>query len=169
MRKVDSLRGKWQNAAFLLGAVLIVTADQLSKVWIRFNLALGESIPETGLFRITHVHNTGAIFGIFPDQSFLLSIVAIVGIVILLLITLFFFRHSPLLAGPNQKLALGLILGGTVGNLIDRIRLGGVTDFIDIGFWPAFNVADSAVVVGSIIFAYSLLHLARTWKADLAD
>ena len=168
MRKVDSLWGKWQNVAFLLTALLVVAADQLSKIWIRSNLALGESLPETGLFRLTHVNNTGAVFGLFQGQSFPLTIVAIIGIVVLLLIALFFFRRSPLLVGRLGKPALGLILGGTVGNLIDRLRLGGVTDFIDIGFWPAFNVADSAVVVGSIIFAYSLLRLTRIWKTDLS-
>ncbi len=59
------------------------------------------------------------------------------------------------------KVALGLVFGGTLGNLIDRFRFGRVTDFIDFGFWPAFNIADSAVTVGVIIFAYSLLRLAR--------
>ncbi|MBA7678182.1 Lipoprotein signal peptidase [subsurface metagenome] len=58
------------------------------------------------------------------------------------------------------KSALGLVLGGTVGNIIDRLRFGYVTDFIDFGFWPAFNVADSSVVIGVIIFAYSLHSLA---------
>jgi signal peptidase II len=61
-----------------------------------------------------------------------------------------------------------LILGGTMGNLIDRLRFDGVTDFISIGIWPAFNLADSAIVVGVILFAYSLLRLARTGKHDLS-
>jgi len=166
MRKVDSLRGKWQNVAFLLTAVLIVAADQLSKTWIRSNLALGESLPETGLLRLTHVNNTGAVFGLFQGQSFTLTIIAAIGIVALLLFALFFYRHFSLLTSRLGKPALGLILGGTAGNLIDRLRLGGVTDFIDIGFWPAFNVADSAVVVGSIVFACSLLRLVQVWKTD---
>jgi len=86
--------------------------------------------------------------------------------VVLLLFTLLFYRHFPLLDSRLGKPALGLILGGTVGNLIDRLRFGGVTDFIDIGLWPAFNIADSAVVVGTIIFAYALLRLARAQKTD---
>ena len=166
MRKVNSRRGKWQNVIFFLTALLTVAADQLSKIWVRSNLAIGESLPQTGLFRLTHVYNTGAAFGLFQDQSFPLTIVAVIGIVVLLLFTLLFYRRFPLLDGRLGKPALGLILGGTVGNLIDRLRFEGVTDFIDVGIWPAFNIADSAVVVGTIIFAYSLLRLGRAWKTN---
>ena len=172
MRKVNSLRGKWQNVVFFLTALLIVAADQLSKLWVRSNLALGESLPETGLFRLTHIYNTGASFGLFQGQAFALTIVAVIGIVALLLFTLVFCRRFPLLDNMPNRVVLGLILGGIVGNLIDRLRFGGVTDFIDVGMdvyrWPTFNVADSAVVVGTIIFAYSLLRLARVWKTDLS-
>jgi len=153
---------------FFLTALLVVAADQLSKIWIRSTLATGESLPETGLFRLTHIHNTGAAFGLFQDQSFLLTIVAIVGIVVVLLLALFFSRRFPFLDNRLGKLALGLVLGGTAGNLIDRLRLGYVTDFIDIGIWPAFNLADSAIVVGVILFAYLLLSLATAKKTDLS-
>ncbi len=168
MRRVNSLRGKWQNGVFFLTALLVVVADQLSKIGIRANLAMGESLPETGLFRLTHVYNTGAAFGLFQGQSFPLTIVAIFGIIVLLLFTLLFYHRFPLLDSRLGKPALGLILGGTIGNLIDRLRFGGVTDFIDVGIWPAFNIADSAVVVGTIILAYTLLRLARAWKTDLS-
>ena len=168
MRRVNSLRGKWQNGVFFFIALLVVVADQLSKIGIRSNLALGESLPETGLFRLTHVYNTGAAFGLFQGQTFPLTIVAIFGIVVILLFTLLFYHRFPLLGSRLGKPALGLILGGTIGNLIDRLRFGGVTDFIDVGIWPAFNIADSAVVVGTIILAYTLLRLARAWKTDLS-
>ena len=82
----------------------------------------------------------------------------------LLLYAFLFYRRFPLLNNWLTWAGLGLVLGGTVGNLIDRLRLGYVTDFIDFGFWPAFNLADSAIVVGVIIFAYSLLSLARAEK-----
>jgi signal peptidase II len=86
---------------------------------------------------------------------------AILGAALLLVYALV-IRHS---FSPLDNLltwtALGLILGGIVGNLIDRLRLGAVTDFISVGWWPTFNIADSAVVVGAILFAYSLLRLAR--------
>jgi len=161
MQKTSYPQGKW-NVVFFLIALLVVAADQLSKTWIRSNLAIGQSLPETGFFRLTHIYNTGAAFGLFHGQSFSLTIVALVGIVILLLYVLIFYRRFPFLVNRLGKSALGLVLGGTIGNLIDRLRFGYVTDFIDVGIWPAFNIADSAVVVGVIIFASSILSLTRT-------
>jgi len=158
MQKASRLQGKWwQNVLFFLTALLIVAADQLSKIWIRANLAIEQSLFEVGFFRLTHVHNTGAAFGLFRGQSFPLTIVALVGIGVVLLYALLAYRRLPFLDNRLSKSALGLVLGGTVGNLIDRLRFGYVTDFIDFGFWPAFNIADSAITVGVIIFAYSLL------------
>ncbi|MFC2002335.1 signal peptidase II [Chloroflexota bacterium] len=149
---------------FPLTALLIAAADQLTKIWIRSSLALGQSIPDTGFFQLTYIHNTGAVFGLFRDQSFLLTIVASVGVVFLLLYAFFIHRQFPFLNSMLGKLALGLILGGTVGNLIDRLRFGYVTDFISVGIWPVFNIADSAVTVGAIVVAYSLLRLVRAEK-----
>ena len=161
MQKVNSLQGKWGNVVFFLTALLLVAADQLSKLGIRSNLAIGESLFEVGFFRLTRVHNTGAVFGLFQGQSFPLTIIALVGVAALLLYALFFHRKLPFLGNRLGKLALGLVLGGTVGNLIDRIYLGYVTDFIAVSIWPAFNIADSAIVVGIIILIYSLIGLAR--------
>jgi len=149
---------------FFLIALLIVVADQLGKLWIRSNLAVGESVFELGFFRLTHVSNTGAAFGIFRGHTLPLTVVSCVGIALLLLYAFLFYRQFPQLDRWLAWTGLGLILGGTIGNLIDRLRLGYVTDFIDFGFWPAFNVADSAIVIGVIIFAYSLLSLARAEK-----
>jgi len=164
MQKANRLHGRWRNVVFFLTGLLIVTADQLSKLWIRSNLLVGQSLPEAGFFRLTHVHNTGAAFGLFQGQSFPLTIVALVGIAVLLVYALFIYRRFPFLDKVLGISALGLVLGGTVGNLIDRLRFGYVTDFIGVGIWPAFNIADSAIVVGVIIFAYSLLPLARAEK-----
>ncbi len=161
MQKADPPQGKWRNVVFFLTALLVVAADQLSKIWIRSNLATGESLPETGFFRLTHVQNTGAAFGLFQGQSFPLTIVALIGIVAILLFVFLFSRRFPFLDNRLGKPALALVLGGTVGNLVDRLNLGYVTDFIDIGIWPAFNIADSAITVGIILFAYSLLTLTK--------
>ncbi len=161
MQKVNSLQGRWGNLLFFLTALLLVAADQLSKLGIRSNLAIGESLFEVGFFRLTRLHNTGAVFGLFQGQSFPLTIIASVGVAALLLYALFFHRKLPFLGSRLGKLALGLVLGGTVGNLIDRIYLGYVTDFIAVSIWPAFNIADSAIVVGIIILIYSLIGLAR--------
>jgi len=164
MRKVNGLRDRWRNVVFFLTGLLIAVADQLSKAWVRTNLAEGQSLFDIGFLRVTHVHNTGAAFGLFKDQSFALTIVALVGITALLVYALVIHRYFPWLNSMLGRSALGLILGGTVGNLIDRFRFGYVTDFIDFGFWPVFNIADSAVTVGVIIFAYSILHLAQAEK-----
>ena len=80
MRKVNSLQGRWQYVLFFSTALLIIATDQLTKTWIRSNLLIGESLFEVGFFRLTHVRNTGAAFGLFQGQSFPLTIVAIVGI-----------------------------------------------------------------------------------------
>ena len=164
MRKVNGLRDRWRNVVFFLTGLLIAVADQLSKAWVRTNLAEGQSLFDIGFLRVTHVHNTGAAFGLFKDQSFALTIVALVGITALLVYALVIHRYFPWLNSMLGRSALGLILGGTVGNLIDRFRFGYVTDFIDFGFWPTFNIADSAVTVGVIIFAYSILRLAQAEK-----
>ena len=147
---------------FSLTALLVVVTDQLTKIWIRSSLPLWQSIPDRGFFQITHVRNTGAAFGLFPDQSFLLTIIASVGVVLLLVYVIFIHRRFPYLDNVLGRFTLGLILGGTIGNLIDRLRFGYVTDFISVGIWPNFNIADSAVTVGAIMVAYSLLRLIRS-------
>jgi len=167
MRKADSPQGKWRNVVFFFTALLVVVADQLSKMWIRSNLFVGQSIPGAGFFRLTHIHNTGAAFGLFRGQSSSLTIVALVGVVILLLYVLIGYHRFPLLDDRSGKITLGVVLGGTIGNLIDRLRFGYVTDFIDIGIWPAFNIADSAVVVGAIIFVCCALLSTRTEKRSI--
>ena len=164
MQKASSLRGRWWSAIFLLAAVLVVVADQLSKLWIRSNLLVGQSLFEIGFFRITHIHNTGAAFGLFRGHSLMLTVVALFGVAVLLLYVFFFYRHYPLLNNRLSRVALGLVLGGTIGNLIDRLQFDYVTDFIDFTVWPVFNIADSAITVGVIIIAYSLLSLVRTEK-----
>ncbi len=165
MRRANSLRGKWWHTVFFLTAALAVAADQFSKLWIRSDLLVGQSLFEVGFFRITHVHNTGAAFGLFQGHSFTLTIVASAGIAVILLCALFLYRRFPILDSMPSRLALGLILGGTIGNLIDRLRFGYVTDFIDIGIWPTFNLADSAITVGAILFAYfSLRFLSKGEK-----
>ena len=161
MRRVKLLQREWGNVIFLLSALLVVAADQLSKLWIRSNLALGESLFEIGFFRLIRVHNSGSAFGLFQGQSLLLTIIALVGVAVILLYVFVFHHKFPFLDNWRGRLALGLVLGGIAGNLIDRIYLGYITDFIGFSFWPAFNIADSAIVVGTIILAHSLICLAR--------
>lgn len=150
---------KWRDAIFFLTGLLIVIADQLSKEWIRANIAInsGQTLLETGFFRIIHTHNTGAAFGLFQNYSSILTVIACVAVIIIILCALFARRYFPVIDNLPGKIALGLVLGGTMGNLVDRFLQGHVTDFIDFNFWPTFNVADSAVTIGTIILAFYLL------------
>ena len=168
MQKAGSPLGKWWNVVFVLTALLVIAADQLSKLWIR-SYSEGQTIFEAGFLRITHIHNTGAAFGLFQNQNFPLIIVASVGIILILLYFFLVPRHFTSLDTRLSKIALGLILGGTIGNLIERLRfvfdssagslidrlhMGYVTDFIDVSIWPTFNIADSALVIGVIMFVF---------------
>ncbi len=168
MKKAEPPQGKWWTVVFFLTALLVVVADQLSKIWVRF-YPEGHAVFEVGFLRIIHLHNTGAAFGLFQGQSLLLTVVAIIGVIAILAYALLFSRRFPFFENRLGKPVLGLVLGGTVGNLVDRLRLGYVTDFIDVGVWPTFNIADSAITVGVILLAYSLLSLSRAKKSDLSD
>jgi signal peptidase II len=159
MQKVDSPLARWGGGVLALSFLLIVTADQLTKnLWIA-SYNEGEVICQLGFFRLVHVHNTGAAFGIFQGHSSALKIVAGVGIIVLLVTGFLVYRRIPALVSRLNIIAFGLIMAGVAGNLIDRLRWGYVIDFIDVGIWPAFNIADSATTVGAVIIAYSLLRL----------
>ncbi len=149
---------KWNIILFSI-ALLDVAADQLSKWWIQTNLYPGQSIPPTGFFRITYEQNTGAAFSIFSGRADILAVVSIFGVILILVYNFFAYRRYPFLNTRLNKVALGLMLGGTIGNLIDRLWLHFVRDFVDVGSWPVFNVADSSLDVGVVIFAISILFL----------
>ena len=150
------------DLAFFVIAGLVVALDQVSKHLVRANLALGESVPEEGPLRITYVTNTGAAFGILQGQTLFLMVTTFFGLAAILL----YYLYPPMEHGV-LRLALGLQLGGAVGNLADRVRLGKVTDFIDVGPWPAFNVADSSIVVGvAIIVGFFLMAESRHRSAQ---
>lgn len=162
----DKQDNQWHSILFYTVTLIVLVADQLSKIGIRASLAIGESIPETGFIHLTRVQNTGAAFGIFYGHTFPLTIASFLGIIIILFYAFSINRHFPLLNHRLGSVVLGIILGGTTGNLIDRLRFGSVTDFIDIGPWPSFNVADSCITVGVIIFAYTLLASIRAEKSS---
>ena len=141
-------------------ALLVFLADQFSKYLVREFLVIRESFPDAGFFRVTHTFNTGSAFGLFQDQNTPLILVSIVGISILLLI----YRSQRLPTGL-LRLSLGLQIGGAVGNLLDRLRLGHVTDWVDIGPWPVFNVADASIVCGLAILAWLFVIADQSPKA----
>jgi signal peptidase II len=149
--------------AFFLAALATVVVDQVSKHFVRTEMALGQKIPEEGFFQITYSINTGGVFGLFADQAFLITIIAIAGIIAILV-----YSRYPAFKGLLVKIALGLLLGGAVGNMIDRVRFGWVTDFIHIGGWPVFNLGDSAIVIGVIIMIYQFIFRIRKLESPSA-
>lgn len=143
----------WYRDPVLIVAIAVVfSLDQITKALVRHSLLLYESVPREGVVRITHISNTGSAFGLFTDQTMFLILGSFVGIAILLLVS----RNQTL---PNLplRLSLGMQVGGAVGNLVDRLRMGLVTDFIDLGFWPVFNIADSSIVIGLAIIVWLFL------------
>ncbi len=141
-------------------SLIIIVLDQISKQWFESNFMVYEVVNVLPLFNLTLTYNEGAAFSFLSDQSgwqrWFLAAVATVVTVVLVLWLRGLKRHEKLTA-----ISLGLIIGGAVGNLIDRLLFGHVIDFLDfyIGqyHWPAFNVADSAIFVGVAVMIYELL------------
>lgn len=149
----------------LLVALLIIVADQATKEWVRASFYREETRPLIeGFFHFTYVRNTGAAWGMFGGQNTALLLLSVVMLALLLV-----FRRSLLGHTWDHRLALGLLIGGIVGNMMDRLRLGWVTDFLDfdLGFmrWPTFNIADAAICTGVGIYMLSAL-LAQKKGAD---
>lgn len=142
---------------FLGLAAVVLVVDQVAKAWLTSFLGPGESVEVVGDYvRLVHARNAGGLFGFLQGQALPF---AIVSVVVVGLIVLYHGRGGRDL---YMSVTLGLLLGGALGNLTDRIRLGYVVDFVDAGVgdvrWWAFNVADSAFVVGVIVLsAYMLL------------
>ena len=137
----------------IAGAVLIL--DRLSKAWIRHHFQLGESRPVTSWFYLTFVANTGSAFGLFQGNNRALLTLAL----IILGALLYGARGLTERGGFLGALGVALVLGGAVGNVIDRVHYGQVIDFLDFRVWPVFNIADSAITVGTISLIVGLL-----WK-----
>lgn len=136
-----------------LVALILLSLDQFSKYLIRQKMSLSESIPIIkSIFHITYVENTGIAFGLFPQGN---SIFITVSLIIILVIV--FFERRNALKSTGERFCLGLVLGGALGNLIDRLRFGFIIDFLDFRIWPIFNLADSGVCIGGILMAFFLL------------
>ena len=128
-----------------LGAVALAAlgADQLTKSIVRSRLDLNDETHVVGLFSIHHVTNSGIAFGLFASATPI--VILLTGFAVAWM--LYFFARSGS-RHPVLPVALGLVIGGSVSNLLDRVRLGHVTDFLDFRYWPAFNLADTFIVVG---------------------
>jgi signal peptidase II len=152
--KVSPGKYRGRLRLFLIVAALVVALDQLSKLWIHANRPQIELLP--GFLDLVYVKNYGAIFGLVHNHTELFIALGIAGSVIIL-VFLYYFRPATTMG----TVSFALILSGAVGNLIDRIRLGFVIDFISIHLqdtfhWPAFNIADAALTVGILMLLYYL-------------
>jgi signal peptidase II len=143
-----SARGFWATAG------IVVALDQLTKTIVRATLDVGESWPSADWpVRIKNVTNTGAAFSSLQDQTVFLIVMTLVG-----LAAIYLYYRNPPFQHWVASVAIGMMLGGAVGNLIDRIRVGKVTDFVYFFDFPTFNVADSSISIGvtTLIIGYLL-------------
>ncbi|HHX51101.1 MAG TPA: signal peptidase II [Clostridia bacterium] len=144
----------------IAGVVLVILlADQVSKYLVQIFLSPGETVPVIqNIFHFTYVQNPGAAFGILAHRTYFFIVMALL---VILLIVIFFrqidHRHLYL------RLGLALALGGALGNLVDRLRFGHVIDFLDFRFWPVFNLADTAIVVGVGLLCWEILRSPESW------
>ena len=137
----------------MVGVMIFVLAvDQFTKWIVKENLFIGQSFPEEGFFRFAHPLNTGSAFGLFRGQTTFLLIASVAAIIILLL----YFKNSDL-PPLILRTCLGMQIGGALGNLLERITIGHVTDFIDVGPWYIFNIADSAIVISIFIIIWTYI------------
>ena len=150
-RSLAASAAQWLGLAAV--ALAALAADQVTKRIVASTLAVGDEVDIVGPFSIHHVQNSGIAFGLFASAT---SVVIVLTALAVAWMLLFFARSGA--RHPVLPTALGLVIGGSVSNLVDRIRLGHVTDFLDVRFWPAFNLADAFIVAGvAILFAALVL------------
>ncbi len=155
------LKSRTPNMLKWLGiALAVIVADHLTKWWVTATLDFQQAVTVLPFFSLVRVHNTGAAFSFLADAGgwqrwFFIAVGVIATVIIVRLLK----RHA---GEPRLAFALALVLGGALGNVLDRILLGHVVDFLyfhyrDLG-WPAFNVADSAIFVGAALLIWDSLH-----------
>ena len=133
--------------------LILLFVDQFSKYIIRQKMSVAESIPVIkSIFHITYVENTGIAFGLFPQGRSLFIVISLI-----IILGIIFFERRKVIKSLKERVCLGLILGGALGNLVDRLRFGFVIDFLDFRIWPVFNLADSGVCIGGILMVFFLL------------
>ncbi|HEY8408140.1 MAG TPA: signal peptidase II [Gaiellaceae bacterium] len=153
-RKLGAGPSQW----LALGAIALATvaADQLTKHLVASQLQLGDGVHVAGPLWIRHVQNSGIAFGLFSRSTAV--VIVLTGIAIIWMLA-YFARSGA--RHPVLPVALGLVIGGSSSNLVDRVRLGYVTDFIDFRWWPAFNLADSFIVIGVLVLLAALVYAER--------
>jgi signal peptidase II len=148
--------GAAQWTALAAIAFAAIAADQLTKYVVTSQLALDDGVHIVGPFWIHHVQNSGIAFGLFASATAI--VILATGIAVSWMLV-FFARSGA--RHPILPVALGLVIGGSLSNLLDRVRLGYVTDFLDFRYWPAFNLADSFIVIGVLVLLGALMHAER--------
>lgn len=156
-RSLGAGSAQWLALVAVAGAAIV--ADQVTKQVVGRTLSLGDSVDLAGPFSIHHVQNSGIAFGLFATRT--APVIAVTAAAVGLM--LWFFARSGR-RHPVLPVALGLVLGGSISNLIDRVRLGYVTDFLDLVAWPAFNLADTFIVVGVAILFGTLVLADRSHR-----
>lgn len=156
------IRKYWQ---IIVIAGVIVALDQWTKTLVRTNIALGDRwLPDSlewlsPYARIVHWYNTGAAFGLFKDGSMVFTVLAFLVIGLIL-----FYYPQVEKADWSLRLAMSMQLGGAIGNLTDRLTIGHVTDFISVGTFPVFNVADASISVGAAVLFIGVWMMERAEK-----
>jgi len=136
-----------KNIIVFSTALLIIFLDQLTKFLVKQNFQLNQSIPIiNNILHLTYITNTGSAFGLFKSLNLIFVLFSIIVIVVIFYYLKKIIRNEKLL-----QFSVGLLLGGTIGNLIDRLFYGAVIDFIDFRVWPVFNIADSAVTISVML------------------
>ncbi|MDP2921640.1 MAG: signal peptidase II [Candidatus Omnitrophota bacterium] len=150
-------RKKISSLLSVFSIFLILLIDQASKFLISSSLSQGQSIPIIkGVLHITFVKNTGAAFGLLKNSTYFFILVSVAAVVVIGAILIRSLKSGKFLQNPLFNFSLILIISGAIGNLIDRVRFLYVIDFIDFRIWPVFNVADSAITIGTVLLIFSL-------------
>jgi signal peptidase II len=140
----------------ILSIFLILSIDQVTKAVISSKQSMGQSIPIIkDVLHITFVKNTGAAFGLFKNNVYFFIAVSIIAAIVIGIILIKAIRNGEFLDNVLCNFGLILIMSGALGNLIDRVRLMYVIDFIDVRIWPVFNIADSSITVGTALLIFS--------------
>jgi|TARA_B100001750_G_scaffold248608_1_gene282304 signal peptidase II len=134
----------------------VFISDQITKYAVYKNMSLGESIPAEGIIRITYARNTGMAFSLFENFGIILLILSLI-IASILIIYLFTIDKPRIVI----RVFSGLVVAGALGNILDRIRFGYVNDFIDVGWWPIFNIADSSITIAIGIYIFDAIFIQK--------
>ncbi len=157
-RRINNLIG-------ILAIPLILSIDQFSKAIISSRLSAGQSIPIIkNALHITFVKNSGAAFGLFKNSTYFFIAISVIAVIMIGVILLKVFRSGKFSENVSGNLGLILIMSGAIGNLIDRVSLRYVIDFIDVRVWPVFNIADSSITIGTVILIFSFARFDKKIK-----